>query len=312
MSGRWLARSLGFLVFSGFFAHSNLAQEGNLPSCPGFGISSSLPIANIDVIGKKVGCSFGIFSWFQDWYTPLNVSMIKEIISKGAVPQLSLQPQYGLSDQHISIKYKDIAEGKEDTYLNALAESIRSLGKTIYISFAPEMNGDWASYSFDVNNSPQDFIAAYRYIHNFFTSLNLPVKFIWTPNIRYNGDKYGYREFYPGDQYVDIIGLDGYNWGTTKTSSRWTNFDETFGPSYNEIVSFTKKPIQLSEISSAETGGNKAQWITNMCETLPKYEQIINVIWFNFAKEADWRIDSSKGSLDAFSSCMKERINQPK
>ena len=42
------------------------------------------------------------------------------------------------------------------------------------------------------------------------------VEWVWCPN---NGN-YPYKGFYPGDRYVDWVGVDGYNW----TRAPWLSF----------------------------------------------------------------------------------------
>ena len=66
------------------------------------------------------------------------------------------------------------------------------------------------------------------------------------------------------------------------------------------------KPFMIAEIGSAEQGGDKASWITNTFNTdipnrLPKTQA---VVWFSQDKtadgETDWRVDTSRASLDAY------------
>jgi endoglucanase len=58
----------------------------------------------------------------------------------------------------------------------------------------------------------------------------------------------------------------------------------------------------IAEVASSEPGGSKAQWITDAySNVIPnQFPQIKAVIWFNEAKEADWRVDSSASSLRSF------------
>ncbi|MBI4795197.1 MAG: hypothetical protein HY790_05055 [Deltaproteobacteria bacterium] len=79
--------------------------------------------------------------------------------------------------------------------------------------------------------------------------------------------------YYPGDDYVDLLGMDGYNWGTTQTmekngwQSRWRSFQEIFAPMYQELRSLSPhKPLLVFETASAMEGGDKAWWIK---ETMP-------------------------------------------
>lgn len=67
--------------------------------------------------------------------------------------------------------------------------------------------------------------------------------------------------FIIGDEYVDWVGIDGYNHGTTYSWSTWQSAAEIFGPTYDVITSITNKPIMIGEMGCAEAGGNKSQWL---------------------------------------------------
>ena len=51
---------------------------------------------------------------------------------------------------------------------------------------------------------------------------------------------------------------------------------------------------------STEIGGDKAARITGMFAWLDQHPEVRGVTWFDFAKETDWRIESSDASLAAF------------
>jgi hypothetical protein len=61
------------------------------------------------------------------------------------------------------------------------------------------------------------------------------------------------------------------------------------------------KPVELSEVGSAEQGGNKAAWITGMFATLPRHPEVTSLIWFDLVKGSDWRLTSSPAARAAFS-----------
>jgi hypothetical protein len=58
----------------------------------------------------------------------------------------------------------------------------------------------------------------------------------------------------------------------------------------------------IAETGSAEAGGSKASWIraSYSSTNLSKFPRIRAVVWFNFNKERDWRVNSSATSLNAF------------
>jgi hypothetical protein len=105
-------------------------------------------------------------------------------------------------------------------------------------------------------------------------------------------------QYYPGDRWVDWVGLDGFNWGG---SIGWRPFSEIFGGSYEELARSTSKPIVIAETGSGQTGGDKAAWVTSaLSQELPYFERVRAVVWYNAFDRSDFRIDSSPSALQAF------------
>jgi beta-mannanase len=192
-----------------------------------------------------------------------------------------------------------IPNGNYDAYINSFGQAIKDYQNPVVIRFGHEMNGDWYPWG----QRPGEYIKAYRYIVELFRKTGVAnVSFMWSinaDNVPYSDIKNA-AGFYPGDDVVDIIGIDGFNFGSAQQNSTWRSFKEIFMPAYQFAVNYGK-PISISETASSEIGGNKAVWISQMFSTLqtdfPKIEELV---WFNILKEADWRIDSSQSSLQAF------------
>ena len=165
------------------------------------------------------------------------------------------------------------------------------------------MNGDWLPWSGAANGrDPAEYVLAWRRVHSIFREEGASnAIWIWSPNSvdapreAWNG----FTRYYPGDAYVDWVGVDGYNWGTTREWSSWQSFGSIFDPVYRAFA--RRKPIMISEVSSAEAGGSKAAWIASAARTLKmRFPAVRAVVWFNIDKEADWRVDSSASALHAF------------
>jgi len=165
------------------------------------------------------------------------------------------------------------------------------------------MNGNWSPWGDGVNgNTPADYIAAYRHVYDLFARVGADnVTWVWTPNVTSPGEN-PISDFYPGDAYVDWVGMDGYNWGTTQSwGSTWQTPSQVFGPTLTELQQLTTRPIIIDETASAEQGGNKAQWIKQFFSLLAANKAIKAFVWFNFNKETDWCIESSSSAQAAFS-----------
>ncbi len=112
-----------------------------------------------------------------------------------------------------------------------------------------------------------------------------------------------FDKVYPGDAYVDWLGIDGYNWGTTQSWSSWTGLAEVFRPSYGKLVNMTDKPMMIAETASTELGGDKAAWIRQgFLDDVPfTFPRVRAIIRFDENKGTDWRVNSSLASLAAYS-----------
>ncbi|MFA6431871.1 MAG: sugar-binding protein, partial [Candidatus Margulisiibacteriota bacterium] len=138
------------------------------------------------------------------------------------------------------------------------------------------------------------------------------VKWVWAPmNYSFPDEPWNaWEKSYPGNNYVDWIGFDGYNWGTTQSWSQWQVFKYMFRDQVRMARKmWPGKPIMVAEFASADKGGDKAAWIREIPDYLKSSMRDINaIIWFDVKKEADWRINSTPRSLAAFKEIMKDPI----
>ncbi|MDG4800399.1 glycosyl hydrolase [Micromonospora sp. WMMD980] len=204
----------------------------------------------------------------------------------------STQPEYRLAR---------ITAGDFDGYLRSWAEGVRSLGYPVAVRFAHEMNGDWYPWCERANgNRPGDYVRAWRHVHDVFAAAGATnVTWVWSPNARWDKTTAGLTGLYPGDDYVDWVGVTGY-YGMGAFTKTYSSFDQIFGPTVAEIRALTRKPLVVTETAAAESSGHKARWIRETFASLPRYPNLIGLIWFEVDKEQDWRIAGSPDAAAAF------------
>jgi beta-mannanase len=181
---------------------------------------------------------------------------------------------------------------------------VATWGYPIYVRPMHEMNGPWSAWGYGVNgNTAAQHVAAWRHIVDIANAEGATnIRWVWSPNVD-DGDPrlVPYANIYPGDAYVDWVGLDGYNWGTSQSWSTWQSLHALYSDSVDKIRALTGRPLMIGEIASTELGGDKAEWITNgFASLLTDLPQVRAVTWFDGNKETDWRVDSSTQSLLAF------------
>ena len=134
-----------------------------------------------------------------------------------------------------------IAAGTYDTQITGWASALASLG-SIWVRPWREMNGNWTPWW---TTTPAHYIAAWQRMAGIFHSTAPSVKLIWCPAFSGGGvtgtaDHTGI-DYYPGDSYVDWVGLDGYRTSPNfyDEISLFTPIHAIFGPGGTG----TEKPI---------------------------------------------------------------------
>jgi len=205
----------------------------------------------------------------------------------------------------------EIVSGNADTYLKAYAEGVKSYGREIWLRPFHEANGDWYDWGIaksGAGNTNQTLIDAWKHVVTIFRDAGVTnVKWVWTTNATNSGNA-TFTGWFPGDDWVDMVSIDGYNWGTAQSWSSWKSFAEVFTAPY-KALSISSKPLFIAEFSSTEHGGDKAQWITDMFSVIPeKFPRIFALMWFSQSKsaEADWAVNTSDAALKAWNDGIAE------
>jgi len=284
--------------------------------------------ATFDATSSKVGVSPNMVGYFSGWDETFRANAVTRSWQQGRMPMMTWEsrPIDAGNDTVNAPAYSlpNIIRGDFDSYLHQYAKDIVATGLPLAIRLDHEMNGVWYPWSEtdgqgnSINgNSAGDYVKMWRHVHDVFQQegANNLVVWVWAPNIVNNlpatHKAPGYLEsLYPGDAYVDWVGLSGYLRPPYKPDNDFS-FDYTFKASLNELRSITSKPIILAEVGASETEGHKAAWITSFFQALakPENDDIIGFSWFNLAVTSyvegvratnDWRIDSRADSLSAF------------
>ncbi|HEY2056133.1 MAG TPA: glycosyl hydrolase [Solirubrobacterales bacterium] len=248
-------------------------------------------------------CSGGSCSFYSFPTTPL-----ENIRRHGAIPVLSWSSQsIPSSVEEPEYQLSDLISGRYDSYIREFAAKAKAWGNPFFLRFDWEMNGNWFPWSEGVNgNKPGEYAAAWRHVHDIFSEVGASnVTWVWCPNVDWNGNVQSIGNTYPGNAYVDWIGLDGYNWGTNPSHpGGWQSFDQLYRSSYRYLVESVAptKPMMIAEVASSEYGGSKAAWIREMLTKVPtEYRDVRALLWFDkYDDGMDWPIESSSAASAAF------------
>jgi hypothetical protein len=222
-------------------------------------------------IRKRVAIVQFYFEWDQD----PDPKLIDNVISRGSVPLITWEPPGGCDE---------INSGKFDADIQKWARALAVYRdrSQILLRTMHEMNISGYPWSIaDEHCTDGTYIEAWRRVRRMFDSAGATnVQHVWCPNVFWDQNT-TFDGMFPGDEYVDWIGLDGYNWGR----GNWQSFKEVFGASYERITRLSSKPLIIAEVGSAEAGDGgrrKAKWIADALNNdIPSMPRIRAVVWFN-------------------------------
>ncbi|WP_041775557.1 glycoside hydrolase family 26 protein [Blastococcus saxobsidens] len=113
------------------------------------------------------------------------------------------------------------ARGSYDRHWREFGENLaeRGLADEVIIRLGWEFNGDWYKWS---ARNPEAFAACWRAIHTQVERVAPELRWDWNVNRGRGHSVADARKAYPGDQYVDIVGIDSYDiWPGVRTEADW-------------------------------------------------------------------------------------------
>jgi mannan endo-1,4-beta-mannosidase len=195
---------------------------------------------------------------------------------------------------------REITLGLWDSTLTTFATQVKQINETIYLRFGYEMNGDWFAWG----GKSKDFILAWKHARKIFEAEQVSnVLWVFSPGVLWDGATVNNNllNYYPGDSVVDIIGLDGYNFGDIVKDGyqlHWKSFQDVFGTSLRAFGNIDK-PIWITEIG-CPTDDRRSDWLKDVFNFMGENPCVGAMLWFNAHKsnEPDFELSSDSVSLD--------------
>ena len=255
----------------------------------------------------SIGRRFAIDHRYYDWGADLPSAYDRWTAAAGRIPMISICACRFRSGTDVA--WSSIASGAEDVYVLTLARQLAAWKVPVFLvldSEAEDHVGD--------RGSAQDYRDAWRHVVTVFRGAGADnVAFVWSTTTYALRPEVGrvaeVESMYPGDDVVDWIGADPYNF---YASGVWQSFGDSIDAWYRWARKHhPDKPLMLSEWGSKEDPadpGRKAAWMHDAADQLRRrYRAIKAVVYFDEQKHErgtvnDWRIDTSPESLAAFAS----------
>jgi glycosyl hydrolase family 26 len=264
-----------------------------------FGISpdgNSKGIVTVPALAADLHEPVDVVNIFVGWTQPLPTTSMRQIAQQGSVPELTLEPwNYTQGVNQPNVADSVIAGGAYDAYLRQFAAAAKAFGSPFLLRYAHEMNGNWYPWAASTNgNTAATYVQAWRHVHDIFTQAGATnVRWVWCPNA---GGPTPVASVFPGAGYVDIVGLDGYNFGTT--SSTWRTPSQIFSGLLRTVTALAPRtPVLINETGSGELGGSKATWLTQLFSYVQGQPALIGIVYSNF--NSRWSLASSSTAMAA-------------
>jgi len=178
-----------------------------------------------------------------------------------------------------------ILDGSQDADLKFFAQGAAKYSGQIILALNEEVNGNSNMWSGTVReNTPAKAIAAFQHEENIIKPIAPNIKFAYSVNNRSVPDTAAnsLASYYPGDKFVDVVGVNGMNLG----AETW---EQVFGGALQTLSQYHKPLWILSEA----TVQNKAQFIADTFAGAKRYH-LAGFLYFNQnGGDGDWLLDAS-------------------
>lgn len=259
---------------------------------------------------------------------------VATIRSSGAVPFIRLMPRSTWDEYRVDPSYSmtSILRGRHDEALRAWARAAARVRGPLMVEFGTEVNGAWFPWNGRWNggattsrygdprwpDGPERFRDAYRHVVRLFRAEgahNVTWVFHADSSPEPEADWNDMRWYWPGDAFVDWIGLSAY--GPQQPGEELEPFDDVLAHGYAEASRLSPTtPLALLEFAIADDGEttgqsgarDEAAWTRAAFAAIEagRYPRLRGVAWWHErwtnddGSVSDLRINSSATLLDAY------------
>ncbi|MGA4840797.1 glycoside hydrolase family 26 protein [Streptomyces sp. G45] len=208
----------------------------------------------------------------------------------------------GVGDYVVRSLLRRGAAGEFDEHYRVLARRLVDLGvPDTVVVLGWEMNG--TTYTHRCGPDPQSWKAYWRRIVTAMRSVpGQKFRFDFTPSR--GRDAVPWPECYPGDDVVDVIGMDSYD------QPRGMSFDEQVSEPYGlkfhvDFARAHKKPVSYPEWGLFRNGDN-AEYMRRMLAWMDEHQPLYNTLT-DYCPHGVWQCEDNPRSADVYRSLLKGR-----
>jgi hypothetical protein len=236
-----------------------------------------------------------VFSWFQSFGAWDDTTAIRIAALRPEQPYDSL-----LCWEAYGVPFDNINRGLLDRYFSDFFIGAKTYPGRVIIRLFHESNGDWYPWSAANRHAtvsgPTDWKRAWRRIVGMARQVEASnVKFMFCPN-HIDLGKFRAEDYWPGQEWVDVIGVDGYNRKWSSAGRPQHTAEDIIGPMYHRLTSIhPTAEFMVGEIGSA-AHPQKAAWHEALYRST-WFPRLTQIAFFHDRTGANWRLDSDPDTL---------------
>ena len=176
-----------------------------------------------------------------------------------------------------------ILSGRYDGNIAAICDIVGRFRTPTTMRWAQEMEDPQLRFSWQ-GWTGDEYKAAYRHFVDHCRASAPRAKFMWSPK-----GLPGLEQYYPGDAYVDSIGLSVF--GLQPYDRDYSGSDRTFADSLKtgyDLVAKFNKPICVAELGYVGEVDYVRNWAQNVLKPDARFPRLACVVYFDDKEVASW------------------------
>jgi mannan endo-1,4-beta-mannosidase len=279
-------------------------------------ITSVTDTTNPSSVTSETGKQPNLDLYFQDWgklaetdapgQTNFDTTGASNACAQGMLPMLTWEswdttdisqtlPVGGAAYDQPNFSLYNIIHGKFDAYIRATADAIKALPCPLAMRLDQEPNGYWYPWGLNTNwtsdpnaamdkATPARYAVMWRHVWRIFQAEGATnVLWVWSPNFVIHAPKPGattLAQSYPGNGYVDWVGIDGYYYNNASLT-----FASMFNLTTEQLKTFaSSKPWLIAETGVGGislTANDEAKQVADLLNTVASRARFNGLIYFD-------------------------------
>ncbi|WP_296972438.1 glycosyl hydrolase [Tepidanaerobacter sp. EBM-38] len=192
---------------------------------------------------KKDAAYLIYYHWGDD------IASLDRFFNDAVKNKIGIQLAWNIADGDKQTVINNIESYKN--YIENIAKYLNKKDIPVFLRFACEMNDN------ELGSNPTAYIKAFQFVHDIMEQCAPKVAMVWSPNDIGRDDS----QYYPGDEYVDWVGVSSYTIKYFQGQKNWSEQQEIYDSRYftggyaNPIAKLkqitqkygNRKPIMISE-----------------------------------------------------------------